>query len=370
MLQSRSGAGVAQLAERQPSKLHVAGSNPVSRSTAIADASLRLRRAIERNIPERADLRAAAAELSAAYRSGARPPALREPAIVAAYAAARMPATFAAAARACAAAADRVPGFAPATLLDVGGGTGAVGWAARAIWPSIESIEVTDHEPATLDLGRRLAGTSGDAVLAAVAWRTAVAAASARHRRADLVTAGYFLGELAAADRPDVVDALWAATRGLLVLVEPGSRAGFGRILAARERLLAAGARVVAPCPGPEPCPVADARSAWCHFLARLDRSPLHRRAKSGARSWEDEPFSYVAVARPALVADPRPRVVLGRPRHHPGRVELRICADGRIERTIVSRRDGPVWRAARNLEWGDAVLDLRLPDDLGSGAD
>jgi hypothetical protein len=27
------GAGVAQLAERQPSKLHVAGSNPVSRST-------------------------------------------------------------------------------------------------------------------------------------------------------------------------------------------------------------------------------------------------------------------------------------------------------------------------------------------------
>ncbi len=28
-----SRAGVAQLAERQPSKLHVAGSNPVSRST-------------------------------------------------------------------------------------------------------------------------------------------------------------------------------------------------------------------------------------------------------------------------------------------------------------------------------------------------
>src|SRR4030095_603377 len=33
-------AGVAQLAERQPSKLHVAGSRPVSRSTPLRDHSM------------------------------------------------------------------------------------------------------------------------------------------------------------------------------------------------------------------------------------------------------------------------------------------------------------------------------------------
>jgi ribosomal protein RSM22 (predicted rRNA methylase) len=72
--------------------------------------------------------------------------------------------------------------------------------------------------------------------------------------------------------------------------------------------------------------------------------------------SYEDEPFSYVALARPTVFADPRPRVVLGRPRRHPGRVELRICTDGRIETRIVSRRAGDAWRAAKDLEWGDAL--------------
>jgi ribosomal protein RSM22 (predicted rRNA methylase) len=185
---------------------------------------------------------------------------------------------------------------------------------------------------------------------------------------ADLVTAGYVLGELDPAEIPPAVDRLWAATRGLLVLVEPGSRAGFARILAARDRLLAAGARVVAPCPGPEACPVAGRRTAWCHFLARLDRSPGHRRAKAGRRSWEDEPFSYVALARPSVVADPRPRVVLGRPRHAPGRVELRVCSDGRIATRVVSRREGRPYRDARDLGWGDALPGVASEGPTGSG--
>ena len=195
---------------------------------------------------------------------------------------------------------------------------------------------------------------SADEALLGAAWRRR--AAGDVNELADLVTAGYLLGELDEDERPRVADQLWAATSGLLVVVEPGSRAGFGRILDARARLIDAGAHVVAPCPGPEPCPVRATPTTWCHFLARLDRSPLHRRAKAASRSWEDEPFSYVAVARPEIVADPSPRVVLGRPRHHPGRVELRICTDGRIETRVVSRRAGEGWRIARDLEWGDAA--------------
>ncbi len=145
---------------------------------------------------------------------------------------------------------------------------------------------------------------------------------------------------------------MWAATRDVLILVEPGSTVGFERIRAARTALIAAGGHVVAPCPGDQPCPIAGA--AWCHFLARLDRSPLQRGAKAAARSWEDEPFSYVAVSR--VPGSPSARMVLGRPRQRPGMIELRICVDGRIEQRIVSRRDGPAWRAARDLAWGDPV--------------
>ena len=72
------------MAERQPSKLHVAGSNPVSRSTAIADAAGRLRRVIDRVAPARSDLAVTAATLSVAYRSGSGAPALDDAGAVAA----------------------------------------------------------------------------------------------------------------------------------------------------------------------------------------------------------------------------------------------------------------------------------------------
>jgi len=170
------------------------------------------------------------------------------------------------------------------------------------------------------------------------------------------VTAGYLLGELAPGAVESTVRRLWAATRGVVILVEPGSRAGYERVIAARSVLIDAGAHIAAPCPGDLPCPVAGSRTTWCHFLARHDRSPLQRRAKGATRSWEDEPFSYVVAARPEVLADPRPRVVLGRPRRRPGVVELRICADGRIETVVVSRRDGERFRSARDVTWGDAV--------------
>jgi len=112
----------------------------------------------------------------------------------------------------------------------------------------------------------------------------------------------------------------------------------------------------------PRQRPVRD--PAWCHFLARLDRSSLQRRAKGAERSWEDEPYSYVVASR--APGRPAPRVVLGRPRHRPGRVELRVCTPDGLVTPIVSRRHGAAWQAARDAEWGDRV-DPALADHLAA---
>ncbi len=344
---------------------------PTDPRAAVAEMATVLRRAIARVVPLEPGLAAAAEELSSSYRTGGAVASgqapVRDPRTAAAYAATRMPATFAAAGRALVEAAASLPAFAPRRLLDVGAGTGAAAWAAVAVWPSIDDLVSIDREPAAIELGRRLAAASGVGSLAAADWRTATLT-KADFGEADLVTAAYVLGELSERDQTSLVERLWAVTRGALVLVEPGSPAGYRRILAARSELIAGGAAMAAPCPGERPCPIAG--DDWCHFLVRVERSVLHRRAKSAARSWEDEPISYVVATR--LPAEPAARAVLGRPRSRPGRVELRICAaDGRIHREVVSRREGPRYRAARDVAWGDripAVIAEGLAEGLAGG--
>ena len=68
----------------------------------------------------RKELAAAAQKLSAGYRRGATSQAIVTPAQAAAYAVARMPATYAACAAVFGRIAEVVPAFAPSSLLDVG----------------------------------------------------------------------------------------------------------------------------------------------------------------------------------------------------------------------------------------------------------
>ena len=71
---------------------------------------------------------------------------------------------------------------------------------------------------------------------------------------------------------------MWAKTRDTLLVVEPGTPAGYARIIALREQLIAAGAHVAAPCPHDGKCPLA--APDWCHFTQRLPRSRAHKQVK------------------------------------------------------------------------------------------
>src|SRR5262245_48358928 len=123
--------------------------------------------------------------------------------------------------------------------------------------------------------------------------------------------------------------------------------------MAARNRLLAAGAHLIAPCPHEAACPLTP--PDWCHFAERLPRSRLHRQAKGGEAPFEDEKFGYLAVSRrPGALPAAR---VLAPPRAAPGRVRLKLClAEGRAEERLVSRRQRGAFRLARRRGWGDAL--------------
>ncbi|WP_030807460.1 small ribosomal subunit Rsm22 family protein [Streptomyces sp. NRRL S-337] len=273
-------------------------------------------------------------------------PVLRDRADVAAYAAYRMPATFEAVRAALTAFAARVPDWSPATHLDIGGGTGAATWATAALWQGHHSTVLDWAQPA-LDLGAELAaGTLPDTT-----WRRGtIGAGLTVPEGTDLVTVSYVLGELRPEDRRAVVAA--AATATAVVLIEPGTPDGYLRIREARDQLIEAGLRIVAPCPHAGTCPIVVGED-WCHFSARVSRSSLHRQVKGGALPYEDEKFSYIAAT--ALPAEPAPARIVRKPQLRKGQVLLDLCTtDEGLRRTTVTKRHGAQYREARDAAWGD----------------
>ncbi|MDX3117414.1 MULTISPECIES: small ribosomal subunit Rsm22 family protein [Streptomyces] len=290
--------------------------------------------------------------LIASYR-GATPtdaPILRDRADVVAYAAYRMPATFEAVRSALEAFADAAPGWTPDSQVDVGGGTGAATWAVSATWAGTRPVTVLDWAEPALALGREVAAAYPP--LGDVRWQRARVNASLVLESAGLVTVSYVLNELAASDRAALVDAAASAAQAV-VIVEPGTPDGYARVIEARDRLIAAGFRVAAPCPHSAACPIAPG-SDWCHFSARVSRSSLHRQVKGGSLPYEDEKFSYVAAAR--FPVSPSPSRVVRRPQIRKGQVLLDLCeAEERLSRTTVTKRHGELYKAARDADWGDA---------------
>ncbi|RFU86106.1 rRNA methyltransferase [Streptomyces triticagri] len=278
-------------------------------------------------------------------------PVLRDRSDVAAYAAYRMPATFEAVRSALAALAAALPAdWSPASHTDIGGGTGAATWAVGATWPEPRPVTVLDWAEPALDLGRELAAGLG--VLDGASWQRARIGEALEVERTALVTISYVLGELADDDRRSVVESAAQAATDAVVVVEPGTPDGYARIIEARDQLLAAGLRIAAPCPHSAACPI-EPGTDWCHFSARVSRSSLHRRVKGGSLPYEDEKFSYVAAVRPDAV--PAPSRITRKPQIRKGQVLLDLCtAEDGLRRETVTKRHGPLYKAARDAEWGD----------------
>ncbi|UZE48808.1 small ribosomal subunit Rsm22 family protein [Rhodopseudomonas sp. P2A-2r] len=301
----------------------------------------------------RNDAAARSDAISKTYRSGGGSTAIRSETDALAYALARMPATFAAVIASLNALQQVRPDFAPRTLLDCGAGPGTATWAAAEAFASLNAFALLDANPAlrtlALDLVRhshRLAAsnyTLGDAV-----------AKLDDAAPADLVIASYVINELTDAQRAIFIDRAWAKTLDTLVIVEPGTPAGWQRILDARARLIAAGAQVIAPCPHDQACPLH--QPDWCHFTQRLQRSRVHKQLKSAELPYEDEKFIYVALSRTPMTM--RPSRVLAQPVMTKVAITAKLCTAAGLAITTAPRRDKAAYAKFRKIDWGDAVLD------------
>jgi len=312
---------------------------------------------------DRSRLEAAAARLTVAYQEGGaeRPARTRED--VLAYVAQRGPATYAAAVAALERVREQRPDWRPRSLLDVGAGPGTSSWAARAVWPELERIVLVEAEPEMVALGRELDQVGTEWIAGELEGGIGRVTGSF-----ELVLAGYVLNELPDERVKPVTRLLWARAADTLVMLEPGTPAGYERILAARAEVLAAGGITLAPCPHDAQCPLVP--PGWCHFGARLQRGESHRLVKAVSRGFEDEKFAYAALTR-AVHRRAGARVIRP-PQIRTGHVLLDLCEPSGVRRATVSKRHRDAFRRARKAGWGDAFevgrSDCRTTDSEQGG--
>jgi ribosomal protein RSM22 (predicted rRNA methylase) len=300
----------------------------------------------------RNEIASRAALISKTYREGGGSGAIKSEADALAYAIARMPATYAALAASLNALCEIRPDFAPTSLLDVGAGPGTATWAATEAFSSLKSPTLLDANAALRALALELA--RGSTRLNDVQYQRGEARAMLLDAEpADLVVASYMVGEISDAERSGLTELMWAKTRDTLLIIEPGTPAGYGRIIAIRQQLIALGAHVAAPCPHAGSCPLAG--PDWCHFTQRLPRSRAHRQIKGAQLPFEDEKFSFVALTRNPVAQ--HPARVLAQPVVTKVEVTAKLCTPDSLVIAKVPRRAKADYARAKRWRWGDAVM-------------
>ncbi|ANW00021.1 small ribosomal subunit Rsm22 family protein [Bradyrhizobium icense] len=299
----------------------------------------------------RSDAAGRAASISRTYRSGGGSGTIRSETDALAYALARMPATYAAVIASLNALVEIRPDLAPETLLDVGAGPGTATWAAAEAFPSLQHFTMLDANDAlrtlALDLARdstRLRNTDYQ--------RGEARAVLAKADAADLVVASYMIGEISDAEQRALAELLWQKTHDTLLVVEPGTPAGYARIIALRAHLIDLGAHVAAPCPHDSQCPLQ--APDWCHFTQRVQRSRAHKQVKGAELPFEDERFSYVALTRAPV--EQHPVRVLAQPAVSKVEITAKLCTPEGLSFAKVPRRAKANYASARRWRWGDAV--------------
>lgn len=267
----------------------------------------------------------------------------------------RMPATFGAISQTLKQIIERDPSFEIKSMLDLGAGPGTAMWAVVNFFQKIERLTLIEKDSSLITIGKQLAQQSEDSVIQNAHWIQADLESGLSFVPHDLVMMSYSIGELNQNYYEELLNRCWESTQKVLIIIEPGTPAGFERIRYLRKLLLAKGAHILAPCTHHNACPMIE--GDWCHFSVRVERTSLHRQLKSGRMGYEDEKFSYIAVSKSKVeLLRPFCGRVLRHPEKHSGHIKFKLCQDKGLDFPIISKKMGSLYKKAKKTEWGDLL--------------
>ena len=234
----------------------------------------------------------------------------------------------------------------PKTVLDVGAGTGA---SSIAIQNLISDVKLTllEREKSMLNIAKKLVDS------AEFINQDILTYDSDNHF--DLVVASYVMNELNKNNRKIVLNKLLNLTNKYLIIIDAGTPKNYLDMMEIRDYLISLGAKILAPCPHCEKCPLLSAND-WCHFTTRVERTSIHRELKGGILNYEDEKFTYLIFEKgDNLNTVNNYRRIIRHPKFRPKVVELKLCTKDGIEEIIISKSNSD-YKKARDIKCGDRL--------------
>ncbi len=273
-----------------------------------------------------------------------------------AYAALRMPSTFAQLAGALRQLKELFPAFRPRRVLDIGAGPGTTMWAVREVFAAPESLCAIEASASM----HELAATLQSAIEADISYTPiladAVSGMDAESGDYDLVVLSSVLNELDQEKRLRLLAKSWKRTAGIILIVEPGTPAGSQLIEEAAAHLLACGVPVCAPYVGKTLVP-----NPWLHFSQRITRPEFQRRLRRKQRDsqaspadWEDCAFSYAAFSALPKTESYYARLITPVRINKVG-ASCTLLKEGMIEEVCVPKRT-QYFSELKKKEWGDLI--------------
>lgn len=230
------------------------------------------------------------------------------------------------------------------TVLDVGSGTGA-GYFALNELESDLAISLVERDENMIEVFKTM--TDGEVeVLQSDALKFQT------EETYDLVMTSYVLSEMTEVDRMNMVDKLLNLSNEYVLIIDTGTPRTYENMMKVKKYAIQRGAKIVAPCMT-EKCGLVN---DYCQFYARVERSSLHKMAKSGTLSYEDEKYFYLLIKKECNQPLTNSSRVIRRPIIKENNIELVLCFSGGVKKQVFTKKNKDLFKKAKKTKVNDLI--------------
>lgn len=250
------------------------------------------------------------------------------------------------------------PSWQPKSLLDIGCGPGTALWAAKTLWSRLEASTEIDADNNFLAVGRDIEQKANHGVDVEWQQRDIKGGLENNRKTYDLVIIANLLNELSASEVQHLLDEAYAACRGIMIVIEPGTPYGF-EVVQKTAQNMSTKAKLIAPYISGS---FVESKEYWIHFSQRFIRPPFLRRLRQHMRDselmasdFEEAKYSFVAFG-----SVPSTQAIWGRCigpiKKQKGFLEVPILTQDQILQAKVLKRHKPQYNFAKELRPGETI--------------